>query len=241
MRGAAAALALAVAAGVWGCAGADLGSRRGGELREIIGPCVQLHTEREGARRAGSGVVIAADPVARRSWIITTRHLFEPAGPQQLWVQSTDGGRRLRAVVRALSDADDLAVVEVEDRVLPTARLQDTVRLGDEVRVVAFPWGRRLTVVSGIVSQFASAESEVAVEGPARMIDASVSYGASGGGVFDAAVGTLVGIVESYRTARVALPTQPERTLDLPVPGETTVVGTPAIRRFLEKAGVPAR
>jgi hypothetical protein len=47
--------------------------------------------------------------------------------------------------------------------------------------------------------------------------------------------------VESYRTARVALPTQPEKTLDLPVPGETTVVGAPAIRRFLETAGVPAR
>jgi S1-C subfamily serine protease len=156
-------------------------------------------------------------------------------------VQPTDGGRRLRAVVRALSVADDLAIVEVEDRVLPTARLQDTVRLGDEVRVVAFPWGRRLTVVGGIVSQIASLEGEVAVEGSARMIDASVSYGASGGGVFDAATGTLVGIVESYRTARVALPTQPEKTLDLPVPGETTVVGAPAIRRFLETAGVPAR
>ena len=59
--------------------------------------------------------------------------------------------------------------------------------------------------------------------------------------MFDAAGGTLVGIVESYRTARVALPTQPERTLDLPVPGETTVVGAPAIRRFLDSAGVPAR
>jgi serine protease Do len=236
-----AALALALAASVSACASADLGSRRGDDLREIIGPCVQLRTEREGARRAGSGVVIATDPVARRSWIITTRHLFEPAGSQQLWVQPTDGGRRLGAVVRAVSTAEDLAVVEVEGRVLPAARLQDSVRLGDEVRVVAFPWGRRLTVVSGIVSQIASGEGEIAVEGSARMIDASVSYGASGGGVFDAATGTLVGIVESYRTARVALPTQPERTLDLPVPGETTVVGAPAIRRFLERAGVPAR
>jgi serine protease Do len=232
---------LAVALAVSGCAAADLASRRGGALRELIGPCVQLRTEREGARRAGSGVVIATDLVARRSWIITTRHLFEPAAPEQLWVQPTDGSRRVRAVVRALSPADDLAIVEVEDRLLPAARLQDSVRLGDEVRVVAFPWGRRLTVVSGIVSQIVSAEGEVAVEGTARMIDASVSYGASGGGVFDAAGGTLVGIVESYRTARVALPTQPDRTLDLPVPGETTVVGAPAIRRLLETAGVPAR
>jgi hypothetical protein len=79
----------------------------------------------------------------------------------------------------------------------------------------------------------------VEVEGAVRMIDASVSYGASGGGVFDAATGTLVGIVESYRTARVALPTVPEKILDLPVPGETTVVGVPLIRRFLQSSGVP--
>lgn len=237
MRRAAVVLALALA--LPGCATTDAVSRRGGALREIIGSCVQLRTERDGARRSGSGVVVAVDPVARRSWIITTRHLFEPAGAQQLWVQSTDGRRRLRAAVRAISPAEDLAVVEVEDRVLPVARLKDSVRLGDEVRVVAFPWGRRLTVVSGIVSQIESTEGEVEVEGPARMVDASVSYGASGGGVFDAANGALVGIVQSYRTARVTLPVQPERTLDLPVPGETTVVGTPAIRKFLDVTGIP--
>jgi S1-C subfamily serine protease len=237
-RGAA---ALAVVLAVSGCAAGDLVSRRGDALRAIIGPCVQLRTERDGARRAGSGVVIAGDPVAHRSWIITTRHLFEPAAPQQLWVQPTGGGRRLRGVLRALSEEADLAVVEIEGRALPVARLQDTVRLGDEVRVVAFPWGRRLTVVSGIVSQLTSEESEVAIEGTARLVDASVSYGTSGGGVFDVASGTLVAVVESYRTARVALPTQPGRTLDLPVPGETTVIGAPVIRRFLESAGVPIR
>jgi S1-C subfamily serine protease len=222
-----------------GCAGTEPLSRRGDDLRDVLGPSVQLRAERPGVRRTGSGVVVAADAATRRSWIITTRHLFEPVRPQQLWVTTTDGGRRLPAVVRATSPEADLAIVEIADRVLPAAVLQDHARLGDGVRVVAFPWGRRLTVVSGIVSQIASEEGRVAVEGTVRMIDASVSYGASGGGVFDATTGTLVGIVESYRTARVALPTQPEKTLDLPVPGETTVVGTPAIRRFLRAAGVP--
>jgi S1-C subfamily serine protease len=233
--------ALALALATSGCAAGDLASRRGDALRQIIGPCVQLRTERDGARRAGSGVVIAADPATRRSWIITTRHLFEPAAPQQLWVQPTGGGRRLRGVVRALSAEADLAVVEIEGRALPVARLQDTVRLGDEVRVAAFPWGRRLTVVSGIVSQLTSDGDEIAIEGTARLVDASVSYGASGGGVFDAASGALVAIVESYRTARVALPTHPEKPLELPVPGETTVVGTPVVRRFLESSGVPVQ
>jgi serine protease Do len=231
-------IVLAGALLVAGCATADAPSRRGDALREILAPSVQLRAERAGTRRAGSGVVIASDVTSRRSWVITTRHLFEPAAPQQIWVTTTDDARRLRAVVHTLSAETDLAIVEVEGRALPAAILQDTARLGDEVRVVAFPWGRRLTVVSGIVSQIASDEGEVAVEGVVRMIDASVSYGASGGGVFDAATGTLVGIVESYRTARVALPVQPEKMLDLPVPGETTVVGVPLIRRFLENSGV---
>jgi S1-C subfamily serine protease len=232
------ALLLALAALAAGCASAGPPSRRGDALREVLGPSVQLRAERPGVRRAGSGVVVASDPTTGRSWIVTTRHLFEPVPPEHLWVTTTDGARRLRAVVRATSTEADLAVVEVTERALPTAVLRDHARLGDEVRVVAFPWGRRLTVVSGIVSQIASEEGEVAVEGAVRMIDASVSYGASGGGVFDAGTGTLVGIVESYRTARVALPTDPKRVLDLPVPGETTVVGTPLIRRFLESAGI---
>lgn len=236
MRGTALLLALATLAA--GCATTEPLSRRGDALRDVLGPSVQLRAERPGVRRAGSGVVVAADVATGRSWIITTRHLFQPVPPQHLWVTTTDGARRLRAVVRATSTEADLAIVEVTERALPPAVLQDHARLGDQIRVVAFPWGRRLTVVSGIVSQIASEEGEVAVEGAVRMIDASVSYGASGGGVFDAGTGTLVGIVESYRTARVALPTEPERVLDLPVPGETTVLGTPLIRRFLQSAGI---
>ena len=223
---------------VAGCASAEAPSRRGDALREILAPSVQLRAEREGARKSGSGVVVASDAASARSWIVTTRHLFEPVAPQQLWVIPTDNGKRMKAVLRALSSDSDLALVEVEGRALPVARLQDHARLGDEVRVVAFPWGRQLTMVSGIVSQITSAEAEVAVMGEVRMVDASVSYGASGGGVFDAATGVLLGIVEGYRTARVSLSTTPERTFEMPVAGETTVVGTPLIRHFLETAGV---
>ena len=222
---------------VAGCQTTEWPSRRGDALRGILAPSVQLRTERAGARGAGSGVVVASDASARRSWVITTRHLVDPP-PQQIWVTSIDRAGRLGAAVYSTSPESDLALVQVEGRALPAATLQDTARLGDEVRVVAFPWGRRLTVVSGIVSQIASEEDEVAVEGAVRMIDASVSYGASGGGVFDAASGTLVGIVESYRTARVALPVKPEKVLDLPIPGETTVLGVPVIRRFLETAKI---
>ena len=76
------------------------------------------------------------------------------------------------------------------------------------------------------------------MEGPARMVDASVSYGSSGGGVFDAHSGALIGIVESYRTATVAIPEAKDRVLQVPVAGETTVIATPTILRFLVLSGL---
>jgi len=70
------------------------------------------------------------------------------------------------------------------------------------------------------------------------MVDASVSYGSSGGGVFDAQTGELVGIVESYRTAKVAIPEMKDRVLEVPVAGETTLISAPAILRFLVDSGL---
>jgi S1-C subfamily serine protease len=122
---------------------------------------------------------------------------------------------------------------------LSPVRLRETVRLGDPVWVIAFPWGRRSTVVSGVVSQLAAEAGESALEGAVSMVDASVSYGASGGGVFDAQTGELIGLVESHRTARVTVPEAREQSFEIPVPGETTVVSVVAIRAFLSRAALP--
>jgi S1-C subfamily serine protease len=139
--------------------------------------------------------------------------------------------------VTALSSESDLALLETEGVLLPPARLKETARLGDDVWVVAFPWGRRQTIVGGVVSQIGSEAGESLVEGPARMVDASVSYGASGGGVFDAATGELIGLVESYRTARVTPPGQTEQVIEIPVAGETTLISSVSILRFIERSG----
>ena len=53
-------------------------------LRLITGATVSLRVEREpGTRRSGSGVAIAVDRGRARTWIVTSRHLFErpDAGP----------------------------------------------------------------------------------------------------------------------------------------------------------------
>jgi S1-C subfamily serine protease len=225
-----------------GCVAAPASMDRTVLLRRIVPSAVQLRAERDGGgRRSASGVVIASDGDRRRSWILTARHFLEPGVRQRVTVTGASGEGRPKATVSAVSEDTDLAVIEVEGLVLPPVGLQDTAHLGDEVWVVAFPWGRRLTVASGIVSQIATEDGTVALEGPVRQVDALASYGASGGGVFDAVTGRLLGIVEGYRTARVALPTEPARTLDVPVPGETTVLPATAIRRFLSVIGLEPR
>jgi len=65
-----------------------------------------------------------------------------------------------------------------------------------------------------------------------------VSYGSSGGGVFDARTGELLGIVETYRTAKISIPELLDRALDIPVPGETAIVPASTIRKFIEEFGL---
>jgi hypothetical protein len=47
-----------------------------------------------------------------------------------------------------------------------------------------------------------------------------------------------VAIVEGYRTATFTVPGPPERTLSVPVPGETTVVPVRAIVELLRESGL---
>lgn len=218
-----------------GCASVPMSAPRGDVIRKIVASTVQLRSEREGVRRAASGVVIASDAAARRSWILTTRHFVDARESQP--VSISRGAVRAVARVAVIGTDVDLAILEVPGVVLPGVTLKDVAQLGDEVWVVAFPWGRRLTVVSGIVSQLAGDDGEAVVAGAPRMVDASVSYGSSGGGVFDAATGALIGIVEGYRTARMT--TKEERTLEIPVAGETTLISSQAIRTFLAATSVP--
>jgi serine protease Do len=231
--------ALAVALLAEGCVSGAAPAARSDVIRQILPTTVQLRCERDGGdRRAASGVVVGRDIAARRAWIVTTRHFLEPLKPQKVSVAVGGRTARVAAALVRVSDRADLALLEVYGVDAAAARLKDTVQLGDEVWVVAFPWGRRMTLSSGVVSQVVRADTETAYEGAARMVDVSVSYGASGGGVFDAPTGALVGLIESYRTAKMTMQGSPERVIEIPVPGETTLIPAHAIRRFLVEAGL---
>jgi S1-C subfamily serine protease len=117
--------------------------------------------------------------------------------------------------------------------VLPPVRRREIAHLGDDVWVVAFPRGRQMTVTSGTVSQVGTGNDTDATDGPVRLVDTSVSYGASGAGVFDTETGELLGVVEGYRTAQIAARDAPDRVMEIPVPGETLVISVRTIQQFL--------
>jgi serine protease Do len=216
-------------------------------ISRILASTVQLRSEREGgARRAASGVCVATDPASRRAWILTVRHFLGPSKPQEVSVRRPGEGAELPAVVFAVSDEElglDIAIVEVaaEPGLVPVRLKREPSNLGDSALVVSFPWGGRVTVVRGIVSQLVSIPGESLVTGAARMVDAHVSYGSSGGGVFDARSGDLIGIVETYRTAKITIPELKERSIEIPVPGETVLVPAAALLQFARDFGLERR
>ena len=215
---------------------------RGEVIRAILTSTVQLRSEREGGiRRAASGVVVATDSRSRRAWIITAKHFLDPPSRQEVFVRLPGHTQIREASVVFVSREVDLAILEASDLKVVPVRLKMTAHLGDAIRIVAFPWGQRFTVVGGFVSQISApraSEDQDLVVGPPRMVDASVSYGSSGGGVFDAVSGELVGVVEGYRTAKLAIPEMKERVFEMPVAGETNVVSAAVILKFLIEAGL---
>ena len=139
----------------------------------------------------------------------------------------------------AIDSERDLAILVVPLAGASRVSLAERAELADEILIVAYPWGRQRTVVKGAVSQIASTASlqdPFAISGPVGLVDATVSYGMSGGGVFDESTGDLVGLVRGYRTAHLSLSSE-QTPLKLPIAGETTVISTRTIVCFLRSAG----
>lgn len=211
-------------------------------IARSLASSVQLFTEREGGtRRSASGVVLSAEADGTMI-ILTAGHLVAPLVAQTVYVALPGRDARVEASILALDAEADVAVLEARDIAATPVEIQTTAHLGDDVWVVSFPWGQRGTVVGGRVSQVtATGANAFPVEGPVGLIDAAVSYGTSGGGVFDAENGNLVGIVRGYRTARLALPGTPSQSLEFPIAGETTVVPMQQILCTLEQKSLTAR
>jgi S1-C subfamily serine protease len=216
-------------------------------IERVLRASVQIVVEHAGDRfRSGSGVVIAGRAGVQRTdcVILTTAHTVSslPTEAQVLVLFDRDRGpgvsARADVLAREEIGALDLALLRAEFPQCVPTQIGRIPRLGDPVWTVGFPWGRGLRLTGGVVSQVLV--DGLATKGPAirLMIDASVASGASGGGVFDARTGQLLGLVEGLGTARVAL-RDPQATqyIDVPMPGETYVIAASTIRQFLRTAG----
>src|SRR5262245_65780729 len=96
------ALCLALCLAISGCGTAGGSTERVDVMRRILPSAVQLRAEREGgARRAASGVVLASDARASRSFVLTTRPLLDTAAKQDVVVSTTAGRGRANDVVKA--------------------------------------------------------------------------------------------------------------------------------------------
>jgi serine protease Do len=234
-----------------GCTVAPVGpSGREQTLAQVLPTAAQIVVEQGGRRvRSASGVVLAVRPSRQGPdpdcYVLTSGHtLARGTGEEAVSVLlgRHDGpGVKARATVLAQRDTSalDLGLLRVRGGPCMPIAIGEPPTLGEEIWVVAFPWGRHLTVVRGIVSQVnREGPTDSAEPAPQLMVDASVSYGSSGGGVYEVRSGRLIGLVEGYRTARVALPKEIASSyIEVPSPGETNVTSLSDIRRFLMEVG----
>lgn len=231
-------------------------SGRQAVIDRIVASSAKIMIEQKGRRlETGSGVVVASqvEGPGREavSYVLTAAHVLGDRDGADVIVRFTGAyaarGRFVAAISRRGNpDTLDLALLRVPGIAVPPASLPestDQVRLGEEILLVGYPWGKRLGLFSGIVSQMPTdgREEATADEGtdPTIVVDAAASKGVSGGGVFREATGTLIGIVEGYQTASIAVKDHSSAySIKVPMSGETFVVPLTRIRRFLRESGL---
>ncbi|HET8541508.1 MAG TPA: serine protease [Anaeromyxobacter sp.] len=222
---------------------------RAATVQKVFPSAVRIQVTAGGeVMRTASGIGFARD--ARRTYVLTNAHVVEPgrSWKSPVEVRVLPGGAASPIAARIVACGrvpdSDLAILEVQAE-LPVTALgaDDDLELGDDLVVIGAPFGKGLSVAAGIVSQveYDFAEAAAAPRSPKAMkTDAAIGYGSSGGGVFDVPGGRLVGLVEGYRTARVAFGGKQDEqyAFDVPMPGETFVAPAAKIRRFLAENGL---
>jgi S1-C subfamily serine protease len=249
LGGAALAAGLIVAAApLLGVSPSRASNPRAATVQKVFPSAVRIQMTAGGETvRSASGIAFARQ--GDRTYVLTNAHVVETQkswkGPVAIRVLPSDGqaAAPAKVIARGRMPDVDIAVVEVEAS-LPVTPLasDDGLQLGDDLVVIGAPFGKGLSVAAGIVSQveYEHAENAAVPRAPAAMkTDAAIGYGSSGGGVFDVSGGRLVGLIEGYRTARVAFGKDSEEyAFDVPMPGETFVAPAAKIRRFLRESGL---
>lgn len=158
-------------------------------------PSTVLRNAGEKPEQSGSGTGFLVHP---DGVIVTCAHVVEGAIEMEIVL---DDGRRFQAEAIALDRRNDLALLKVSGKGLPTIPLanSDDVPLAEEIRAVGFPLsdvlGESIKVTRGEVSGKIERKGQQLLQ-----IDASVNPGNSGGPVVDGR-GNVVGITHAMMTS----------------------------------------
>jgi len=147
----------------------------------------------------GSGVIISSD-----GYILTNNHVI--AGAQDITVRLSDG-RKFKAKLIGRDENSEIAVVKVDARKLPVARLgnSDAIRVGDWAIAIGNPLGLGNTVTVGVISAKNRENLPVAEGAPLRnaiQTDAPINPGNSGGALANIN-GEVIGITSAILSTDV--------------------------------------
>jgi S1-C subfamily serine protease len=158
----------------------------------------------------GSGIILRKD-----GYILTNQHVIDGGG--QITVLLKDGTKFTNAVVVGVDDRIDVAVIKVDGKDLPAARLgdSDAVKVGQWAIAIGAPYELDYSFTVGFVS--AKSRSGVASHGGNAyedyiQTDAAINPGNSGGPLVDAA-GQVLGVNTCIDSRAVGI--------GFAVPGET--------------------
>ncbi|HEX7927636.1 MAG TPA: trypsin-like peptidase domain-containing protein, partial [bacterium] len=126
-------------------------------------------------RGLGSGII-----VSDKGYVLTNNHVV--GGADKITVKLPDG-REFDAKVMGTDPASDVAVVKIDGKDLPVAKLgnSDDIAVGESVLAIGNPFGLEQTTTAGIVS--AKGRSSLGITDYENFIqtDASINPGNSGG------------------------------------------------------------
>lgn len=175
-------------------------------LKKIRPSVVEIYVQTDEGTGSGSGVVISVDAEKNAAIIVTCHHVIE--GSKKMVVKAIDGTEFDNVALIGSDPKSDIGVIAVVGEGVtglstakwyaPDAASSDYIDVGTEVVAIGNPLGvLGGTVTKGIIS---AVNREVNVENKAMVLlqtDAAINGGNSGGGLFNAQTGALVGIVNA--------------------------------------------
>jgi serine protease Do len=143
---------------------------------------------RERVQRAlGSGVIVSED-----GYIVTNNHVV--GGADNVEVRLSDG-RVFAARIIGTDPKSDVAIIKIEEKVLPAITIGDSsnLRIGSFVLAVGNPFGLEQTVTMGIISALGRSGLGITDYENFIQTDAAINPGNSGGALVNMQ-GELIGI-----------------------------------------------